>query len=1326
MTDYRLDGLSTRTFEHLVQALALDAISTTVTPFGDGPDGGREATFSGQTAYGPPSKPWHGYGVIQAKFLQRPRSSQFDGQWVVRELTKELKRHERRRRKLNSIDYYILATNVTLTPTDQTGSKDAVIKLLDDFVERNGLRGHDVWDYDKFRILIDSNSSVRQAYAAWITPGDVLMQLSEWLKDCRHDYHRLVINYLQKELLSDQYAKLEQAGHTADEAIPLAQVFVDLPIANRPYTSADSGRSSPRGEDLPNFVSFLIDQAAERLVQDSPSDELDLVGRPQRGRYVLIGGPGQGKTTLGQYVCQIFRSSLLQDVPRNTLDPEVRRVIDTFNAKSASGDLQRPGARRLPLRIVLSDFAAALAAKKTSTLVTYLAEGFSRRTNSTLTAQQFEALITRYPSLLVLDGLDEVPASSNREQVLAAVQDFSIDVASCSMDMLILATSRPQDYNEDFSSRSYDHRWLVPLPTEKALEYGTKLAEVRFAGDIDRIAKIVGRLRRAAKASATARIMRSPLQVTILTLLVDRRGQLPQERWALFDEYYNLIYQRETERDIPAAVILREKKDDIDAVHRLVGLLLQLQSEKSGSTDARLTTTQFSRVVEEYLASEGHEGKALGGLRDAIIEGAATRLVFLVGLESGEVGFEIRSLQEFMAAEGLLDADDGLVQSRLRAVANNSNWRNVTLFAAGKVFAKRRYLRDTIEAICVELNDDTSDRASQLVYAGSELALDLLEDGPVARQPAKSRSLTRLALRLLELDGSNWPRRLAAIYQEAMCDIFQEELTRALNGSRTVAKRNAWICLTILIESGIEKLAHIAEAALPSSPPDGLAAVEMVARIEGASDRLAQVLIRTIPSLDPAELRFAAYRVPSIDVPRRLRRPRLPSVGPTNPAREWISCLLAAHDFKSIRLLDASTSRSLGEATIIPIKTSKRCRSIGPMELPSNSHPNWNVTRAAVEFADSPNASNLATVLELMASTSVSDHFMLLADRNPWPLEECLMIGYHDDADLLSVAEAAKAGLLGDRPEWEQWENQWLAEGLSLSELSSDLSTVIRSHVPSRWFPLRAAGVIFNNMRWTDTTFEDLLRNGNKRVRHKLASAFAASFRVRRYGQQSLNPSGALADALLEVAGSRSWSVIDGVMAQTRWRPPMTEAWVRAFARGGLQTVPFNAYMPHGPLAEWLVKAAREFPKQYGLLVCIAYFIHAELSSEHLNEISTMPLDGQPASVRLSRALIMLRAGRPLVDVSGDVAAAFADDRLEVDILVDALASEDRSVNYQLDELLELRKLVICVPDGESAVLSGLRASLRRRQSSLIDERRWVELGFMRSLRDVVIPPIHG
>lgn len=45
--DYDFSRLSTRSFEQLIQALSFRVLGSGITIFGDGPDGGREATFEG-------------------------------------------------------------------------------------------------------------------------------------------------------------------------------------------------------------------------------------------------------------------------------------------------------------------------------------------------------------------------------------------------------------------------------------------------------------------------------------------------------------------------------------------------------------------------------------------------------------------------------------------------------------------------------------------------------------------------------------------------------------------------------------------------------------------------------------------------------------------------------------------------------------------------------------------------------------------------------------------------------------------------------------------------------------------------------------------------------------------------------------------------------------------------------------------------------------------------------------------------------------------------------------------------------------------------------
>ncbi|MEU2169580.1 NACHT domain-containing protein [Micromonospora chersina] len=1030
--DYRLDALSTRTFEHLVQSLAFEAITNELTPFGDGPDGGREATFEGPTGYQAGNSAWQGYGVIQAKFRQRLGAN--DGAWAERELAKELAAFSTRKRKRRIPEYYIFATNVALSAIEGSGSKDKILNRLKNFADANGIKAYDVWDYDKLRLLLDNNQSVRTAYSAWITPGDVLYELAKHLQRHRHDYYKIVVNYLQKEVLTDQYARLEQAGHSADESIPLSQVFVDLPVTGQPVQSFENTSTQSDRKKLTFFTSGVVEAARQRYVPDPSTSIMGLNGstHDQQGRFVLIGGPGQGKTTLGQFICQIFRTALLINVDQGLVDPAVRQAMDGVINQWDAGRLPRPMARRLPLRIVLSEFAKRLADGEVSSVLDHLAQKISARSIRSLTPDDVKELMLAYPSILVLDGLDEVPPSTNRDQLLDCIRDFRIDITTEQIDVVIVATSRPQGYNADFSPQQYRHLYLEPLPPPVALDYARRLSEIRFGQDASRFEKVISRLERAMRSPSTARLMRSPLQVTIMTLLVDRMGQPPQERWTLFSDYYNLIYQREIEREIPAATVLRDHRSDIDTIHARVGLVLQIESERSGGTDSRLTTQQFSEIVDGYLAEEGHEGEELQQLREDIIEAAANRLVFLVGLESGQVGFEIRSLQEFMAAEGLM-GDDAETQSRLRLIAPVSNWRNVFLFAAGKAFSERKHLRDTIGQICSELNDDPVNELNIAVKAGSQLALDLLEDGPAARQPAMSRSLTRLALQLLDTESRDILNRLISVYQRQTAHIFREELSvRLRQGGRSARKAAVIIArLADLTGSDLEGLLEQARPLLLSPEPADLR--RRISLSDGRPGVLRDSVVDVLSQVAPASA------IPAIDK-RYVGHLSVWSPEETIPAE--LAAVRNYSDFQdalqklAIRI-KTDEGHMLGVMQIISVDQPREV-ILRPIKLPSG-HSDWDFLNAVVDFLKLPTARTLTTALELGSKASdslLNAEFLSIA---PWPLAVALDAARSDSWE--TVIAGARRGEWGDPPRWRAREDE-LSSGLALSELEPNLDVV--------------------------------------------------------------------------------------------------------------------------------------------------------------------------------------------------------------------------------------------------------------------------------------------
>jgi Fe-S-cluster formation regulator IscX/YfhJ len=824
MPDYNLYGLSARSFEQLVQAIAASVIGPGTVVFGDGPDGGREAVFEGKTQYPSSTSPWDGYVVVQAKFRQRLQSVEKDGTWVLAQLSRELKKFSAKKRELRRPEYYVFCTNVVLTPPDKAGTKDRAHRLLGEYAKKHSMKGFAIWDYDQIRTYLDDLPGIRQAYAAWITTGDVLAVVLRTIQWSRPDFEGVMTNFLQKELLADQYVNLEQAGHAPEERTPMARVFIDLPALPQPTGEPPQEGTGRKHRLPPGFVQEFLSAGAQRLtdVTSSTARHDSQEGKALLGRFVLVGGPGQGKTTISQFACQLHRASILSTRPSTILSREVRTALDEIAAHCANGSTTIPTCRRFPIRIILNQFARDLSSQKEGirSILSYIARRIKNRTDQDVTVNDLRQWLKIYPWLLILDGLDEVPQSSNRDEVLAAVQDFWVDAAECQADILVLATTRPQGYEQDFSPQFYIHRYLAPLSRARAMQYGSWLAAARYGNDKDREQRIVARLRRASAEDATARLMRSPLQVTIMATLVDQTGQPPRERWRLFHEYYEVIYKREMERDIPAANILREHKSNIDGIHSQVGLILQTESETVGQTDARLTSAAFGAVVAARLKAEGYEGKALRGLERQIIEAATHRLVFLVGMEADQVGFEIRSLQEFMAAEALTDGTDTIVSDRLNSTAPIANWRNVFLFAAGKCFAVRQHLRDSVLTICITLNEQTEDEVSRRTFLGSQLALDLLVDGAAHQQPKFERSLARIAFRLADRPNRWLPNNLADAYQPSTEEVFREELSSRLS-ALTAEKAGVWAILLNLVERGLAGVYKIS-ASFGASPSCGM------------------------------------------------------------------------------------------------------------------------------------------------------------------------------------------------------------------------------------------------------------------------------------------------------------------------------------------------------------------------------------------------------------------------------------------------------------------------------------------------------------------------
>ena len=262
-------------------------------------------------------------------------------------------------------------------------------------------------------------------------------------------------------------------------------------------------------------------------------------------------------------------------------------------------------------------------------------------------------------------------------------------------------------------------------------------------------------------------------------------GRAPRERWNLFSRYFAYTFDREIERNTYASALLAEHRAHIERIHARVALLLQVEAERDGGASARMTKERLEDVISEVLAEdEVAKSRRTGLIRD-IASAAENRLVFLVEPEPGKFGFEIRSLQEFMAAWALTSGRDSEVEARLHQVSKAPMFRNVALFIASRLFSEGSPLRDVLaDRICGSLDEDPTDELSRLSKSGALLALETLEEGAALSQPKRARALMGRAISLLTLPPGLEHVRLA----RAANDDTSPVLRIALDGGL------AWRC----------------------------------------------------------------------------------------------------------------------------------------------------------------------------------------------------------------------------------------------------------------------------------------------------------------------------------------------------------------------------------------------------------------------------------------------------------------------------------------------------------------------------------------------------
>lgn len=1011
---FDLSRLGSREFEHLTQSIAVAELGPGIGVFGSGADGGREATFEGPVPIVTNRHSWNGYGVIQAKYKETLGKPKDDATWLIGEIDREMKGWSKRKAEERKVpEYFIVSTNVRLSPQDD-GGIDRVDECLKGHARILGFKGWLVWHSDSISTFLVNHREIRIAYASWVTPGDVLAQVLSDQADLSDEISEALRSFTAKELLRERYVNLDQAGATDDGSVALADIFIDLPY--QPWSGIEEAESTSSQKALESIIhasDLSIDQASNR--NHRARNDTD-------ARFVLVGGPGQGKTTITQFACQMFRSTLVADTAAGQFG-KVKLACQKIKTLMDQENLSAPNKRRWPVNVQLTRLADDVARGGSTSLLGYLAKIISARTTISVSAHDLRKWMTVYPWFVVLDGLDEVPAASNRAEILALIDDFLVEAASVSADVFVVATTRPQGYTDDFSPMHYRHLQLTALTRSIAMSYGKKLAIARHGSESDRTDRLIERLDRAYVEPATSRLMASPLQVTILAVLLERVGQAPKDRYNLFADYYRVIYDRELEKDSQASALLRDHHSDVDAIHANVGLLLQTRSEHSGETHSTLEAHELGEIVRSRLEKEGHQGDSLSSLCKQVIKAATERLVFLVPARSGEIGFEIRSLQEFWAAQGLMKKPEELISGNLRSISSSSHWRNTLLFALGHIFSKREHLRDTVISLVVDLNSHSvlHGDVKKGILAGSRLATLVLSDGMV-RSPVYLESLTDQALQLIQLPPDPDVRMVPSVIAEEMMDMVTQLAEDRLHDRVIVDDLSLLYGLSVLSkradlpESTRSKIEKFINPLYEKLSPESRQDLMVLAYKTGNG------ILRDLTHLCLVEAPLPRV-IDVLSDSTLVRRPRKNVNGMTAPHSStpaWVRAFRNALR-KTSPASDGNTERveiynfdaTLNSVDDIP----EVWRSV--LRFPP---PRPTLVYSAAEFCCNPSAQSLASFLESSASQPGS--LEALKGRLPWVVTQVIV----EQPTIPDAVASLRRGEFGDLAEWIELEKSWVGK----------------------------------------------------------------------------------------------------------------------------------------------------------------------------------------------------------------------------------------------------------------------------------------------------------
>lgn len=438
----------------------------------------------------------------------------------------------------------------------------------------------------------------------------------------------------------------------------------------------------------------------------------------QQPRLVFLGSPGGGKSTFLRHLAwALARRGLDQTGPETELFgwEADRRLLPVFlSLRRLAGALASAGAAAQTVYAALRDGVAGYGVKEPDDLLT-------------------EALV-RGEAIALLDGLDEVPveasaASAGRMVTLQAVRAFAERYPL----IRVVLTCRTRAFNNELRAcLGWPVETIAPFTLGQIRHFVPAwYDELVSAGQLTQ--EQAGRMSEELVATIAANqrlrdMAATPLLLTMMALMLFRRGTLPRDRPRLYEEVLELLLGQ------------WDKVRDGQSLAEVIG--------RPDWTSDRLRPLLDRLSFEAHLAGSSLDGRGRlerGRVRDALINffeaaqvpepwGAARRCLDYFEQRSGLLApdgadsyvFAHLTLQEHCAGRHMLLSRDAVRQVLARRAEDR--WREPIFLGLGVVQATNPYLVEKILRTLIDRREDGGVKPVERWHRDLILAAELGKD----------------------------------------------------------------------------------------------------------------------------------------------------------------------------------------------------------------------------------------------------------------------------------------------------------------------------------------------------------------------------------------------------------------------------------------------------------------------------------------------------------------------------------------------------------------------------------------------------------------------